>query len=160
MIRRKIEMAVAQDADGVWRQREISSVARFRVRVVSDRSRAKPHQLGGGEDFELVVDSNLEIWVRKFGTDQALRRDEDVAGVSLVVVENVTMGIPHEISYPGRPSSELIRWSCSCGAGCRGWLDRESAEQQAEQHRLELAERDLAAEQLAQRRLATRRDTE
>ncbi len=160
-IRRMVETAVAQDPDGVWRQREILSVARFRLRVVSDRSRARPHQHGSGEDFELVVDTSLEVWVRKFGADTALRRDEDVAGVSLVVVENVTGGIPHEVSYASRPSSVLVRWSCSCGVASRGELEAVVAEKQADDHRREVTERDQAAAALAERRrLAARQSSE
>jgi hypothetical protein len=159
-VRRTLETAVAPDADGVWRQREITSVARFRVRVVSDRSRTRPHQHGSGEEFEVVVDTNLDLWVRKFGTDAALRKDEDVAGVSFVVVDNVTMGIPHEISYPSRPASPLLRWACSCGAASKGWLEAEAAQRQGEEHRRSAIERDLAAAQLAHKRLAIRRDSE
>lgn len=159
-VRRTLETAVAPDADGIWRQREIISVARFRVRVVSDRSRTRSHQHGNGEEFEVVIDTNLDLWVRKFGTDAALRKDEDVSGVSLIVVDNVTMGIPHEISYPGRPASPLVRWACSCGAGSRGWLDVEAASRQGEDHRRAAIERDMAAAKLAHKRLAAQRDSE
>lgn len=159
-VRRTLETAVAPDADGVWRQREITSVARFRVRVVSDRSRARTHQHGNGEEFEVVVDTNLDLWVRKFGTDAALRKDEDAAGVSLMVVDNVTMGIPHEISYPGRPANPLIRWVCSCGAGSRGWLETEAAHRQGEDHRRAAIERDMAAAKLAHRRRADQGNNE
>jgi len=155
-IRRTLETAVAQDADGVWRQREIMTVARYRMRVVSDRSRARSHQHGTGEDFELVVDSQLEIWVRRFGADSAFRRDEDVAGVSLIVADNVTGGICHELTYPGRPASRLVRWSCSCGAGGRGDLEPEIAQKQAEDHQRAVAERDRAASVRAERRVAER----
>ena len=75
-VRRTLETAVAPDADGIWRQREIISVARFRVRVVSDRSRTRSHQHGNGEEFEVVIDTNLDLWVRKFGTDAALRKGD------------------------------------------------------------------------------------
>lgn len=159
-VRRVVETAVAQDDDGVWRQREIFSVARFRVRVVSDRSRSRLHQQGVGEDFEIVVDKDLELWVRKFGTDTALRKDEDLLGVSLVVVENVTLGVPHELSYPTRPAVPLVRWSCSCGARSRGELAPEAARKQAEEHRQQAIERDTAAEQLSRRRLADRQRSE
>ncbi len=135
-------------------------MARFRVRVVSDRSRVRSHQFGVGEEFEVVVDTKLDLWVRKFGTDGALRKDEDVAGVSLIITDNVTGGIPHELSYPGRPSSPLVRWACSCGAGSRGWLELPVAQKQGESHRQDAIERDMAVAQLAVRRLAQRRDGE
>ncbi len=159
-IRRTIETAVAQDADGVWRQREIETVVRFRMRVVSDRSRTRSHQRGNGEEFELAVDTHLEIWVRRFGADSAFRKDEDVSGVSLIVADDVTLGIPHELSFPARPASPLVRWSCSCGAASRGELAPEAAQKQAEEHRRAAVERDLAAAELGQRRLASRRGSE
>ncbi|MES2211045.1 MAG: hypothetical protein V4515_12835 [Chloroflexota bacterium] len=151
-IRRPIETVVAQDPDGVWRQREVTPVARFRLRVLSDRSKIRSHQGGSGEDFELVVDTHLEAWVRRFGTDTALRRDEDALGVALVVVEDVTAGIRHDLTFPSRPSDPLVRWSCTCGAGSRGWLESPVAQQQGEAHVREVTERDLACVRLAQRR--------
>lgn len=159
-VRRTIETAVAQDADGTWTRREIQVVARFRVRVVSDRSRARPHQHGHGEDFEVAVDMGLDLWVRRFGSDSAFRKDEDGAGSALVVVDNVTLGIPHELSYPTRPSSPLVRWACSCGTGSRGWLEAEVARRQAEAHRQGAIERDMTAAKLAQQRRASRSDGE
>lgn len=159
-VRRTLETAVAQDADGIWRQREITTVARFRVRVLSDRSRGRSHQLGQGEDFEVLLDRDLELWVRKFGTDQVLRKDEDLNGVSLLVLDNVTAGIPHELSYLRRPASAMVRWSCSCSAGSRGELDEETAQKQAQRHREEAIERDMVAARLAAERLAARRESE
>jgi hypothetical protein len=156
-VRRLLETAVAQDPDGVWRQREVTSVARFRVRVVSDRSRSPLHQRGRGEDFELVVDADLGVWVRRFGTDQTLRKDEDATGVSLVVVEDVTAGIRHDVTYQGRPAVDLVRWSCTCGDGCRREIARALAQAQAEAHVREATDRDLAQAQAAERRLEERR---
>jgi hypothetical protein len=155
-VRRMIEWAVMQDPDGVWRRHEVVSVARFRLRAVSDRSRAKTHQRGAGVDFELVVDGNLGVWLRSFGHEGSLRRDVDHDGVSLVVVEDVTLGIQHELSYSSRPSDDLVRWMCTCNAGSRGWVERPTAEQQAEGHRARAIARDAAAVAEAQRRLIAR----
>lgn len=159
-VRRTIERAVAQDDDGIWREREISTVARFRCRVLSDRSRARLHQLGIGEDFEVAIDKDLELWVRKFGTDQSFRKDSDVVGVSLQILDNVTAGIPHELSYLSRPSSALLRWSCSCGAGSRGELEEHLAHQQADRHRQDAIDREMVQARLAAERVAARRENE
>lgn len=159
-IRRTVETCVAQDPDGVWRRREVPIVARYRLRVVSDRSGARPHQQGVGEDFEVAIDTQLEAWVRKFGSDGAFRREEDAAGVGLRVVENVTSGIRHETTLSTRPSDPLVRWSCSCGTGARVWLERPVAERQRDEHVTQATERDRVAAERGQQWLAQRRQSE
>lgn len=87
--RRPVDTAVAQGADGRWSQRQIRVARRIRVSVCSDLSRVRVHQRGLGEDFELIVDGTLDLWVRRLGVDDALRRDESGRGVSLMVLDSL-----------------------------------------------------------------------
>lgn len=82
------DVAVAQGPDGRWGQREIRVARRFRVCARSDFSVVKVHRTGHGEEFELVVDGQLGLWVRRLGVDTALRKDESARGVSLLVLES------------------------------------------------------------------------
>jgi hypothetical protein len=73
------DVSVAQDPGGGWLQREIRVAGRF-------------HAVARGDfpvsDFELVVDGRLGLWTRGFGSDSALRRDEDTrGGVSLLILD-------------------------------------------------------------------------
>ncbi len=79
--------AVAQLEDGTWARQEIGVARRFRICARSDFSAVKVHQLGYGEEFELVVDTRLGLWTRRLGHEAALRRDEGASGVSLLVAE-------------------------------------------------------------------------
>lgn len=87
--RRPSDHAVVQGADGSWAQRRISVARRFRVCVRSDYSVIRVHRTGHGEDFEVVVDGQLRLWVRRFGSDAALRTDEGARGVSLIVLDAI-----------------------------------------------------------------------
>lgn len=68
-----------------WIRREVRVAHRWRIRVVSDLSRGRTHQFGHGEAFELVIDTALGFWVRPFGSDGPLKRDDDQYGVALVI---------------------------------------------------------------------------
>jgi hypothetical protein len=85
--RRPTDDVVAQGTDGQWSKRSIAVVRRYRACVRSDRSAVKAHQRGRGEEFELVVDGRLGLWVRLFGSEAALRADQDARGVSLILLE-------------------------------------------------------------------------
>lgn len=130
----RIENAVAQDRSGTWVARTIKVVQCWRVRVVSGKSLGKAHQFGHGEEFEVAIDVDLELWTRVLGTDHAFRKEADAYGVSLLVGDNITGGIVHEVTIQRRPGDELARWICSCNAGARGWTDPEEAQREADEH--------------------------
>lgn len=155
--RRSVEIAVDRGEDGIWCQIEIEIMARHRLRVVSDRSRGRMHQSGTGEDFEFAVDTQLRVWVRKFASDTPFRRDEDSAGVSMMVLEDVTYGIQHVVTLVSRPSDTRVQWVCTCNAGRRSWVEREVAERESAKHVEESTRREEAALDLADRRRAQRR---
>ena len=162
-VRRLVDVGVAQDEDGVWRERQVISVRRFRVRVVSDltigeRGAARAHRAGSGEEFEVVVDSAMELWFRRLGSDAPLRRDVDGGGVSLILVEDVTSGVTHELIYPTRPSDDQVCWSCSCGQRSRGWLARSDAEREAADHVQREVRKDQIREEATLRYLERRRE--
>ena len=77
--------AVSPVDGGRWARRPIAVARRCRVTIHAP-SVARVHQRGIGEDFELVVDAQLGLWVRRWGKHTALRRDEDGIGVSLLVL--------------------------------------------------------------------------
>lgn len=82
------DVAVAQDSGGSWAQVPIKVARRWRVTARSDFSLVRVHRAGSGEDFELVVDGRLALWVRSVGEEGALRRDRDGRGVTLVVLSD------------------------------------------------------------------------
>jgi len=84
-VRLPIDLAVAQDEAGQWAQRQIRVARRLRLCARSDFSTIVAHRKGSGEDFELVVDAGLELWLRRLSTDNLLRRDESASGVSVMV---------------------------------------------------------------------------
>lgn len=81
------DRAVCQDAAGAWAQRDVAVVRRIRACVRSDLSVVRSHRTGYGEEFELVIDGRLGLWVRGLGAETALRKDEDGRGVALLVLE-------------------------------------------------------------------------
>lgn len=81
------DVAVDQ-VEGGWAQVTIKVARRFRVTARSDFSLVHVHRSGTGEDFELVVDGRLGLWVRVVGEEGALRRDRDGRGVTLVVLDD------------------------------------------------------------------------
>lgn len=87
--RRPTDVAVVQDRDGVWGQHSVRVVRRFRACARSDFSTVRAHRLGHGEDFELVVDAGLGLWLRCLGSDGLLRRDETARGVSMLVLDTL-----------------------------------------------------------------------
>lgn len=87
--RRPTDVAVTQGADGSWAQRQVLVARRHRVCARSDFSVVRSHWTGHGEDFEVVVDAQLRLWVRRFGIEAALRQDECARGVSLIVLDAI-----------------------------------------------------------------------
>ena len=86
---RWMDIAVAQDAaDGSWAQAPIKVARRLRITARSDFSLVHVHRMGTGEDFELVIDGRLGLWVRVVGEEGALRKDRDGRGVTLVVLSD------------------------------------------------------------------------
>lgn len=137
MTRWRDEEVVDRGEDGTWSRRTVKVAQRFRVRVVSDRAAARSHshQFGHGEYFELMVDTHLDVWVRQFGSEAPFRKDEDAHGVSLVVVDNVTLGVEHEARVRVRPGDpETSTWSCTCGAGPRRPLGPAAAQAEMDAH--------------------------
>jgi len=67
---------------------EIAVVRRFWVRAITRWSTVAVHQRGVGEDFELVVDGSLRLWVRRIGQDGFLSTDNDGRGVSILTIES------------------------------------------------------------------------
>ena len=84
-VRRPTDLAVAQDDTGQWAQRQILVARRLRLCARSDFSTIVAHRKGSGEDFELVVDAGLGLWLRRLSTDNLLRHDESASGVSVMV---------------------------------------------------------------------------
>jgi hypothetical protein len=82
------DIAVAQDSDGGWAQVPIKVARRLRITARSDFSLVHVHRMGTGEDFELVIDGRLGLWVRVVGEEGALRKDRDGRGVTLVVLSD------------------------------------------------------------------------
>jgi hypothetical protein len=79
---------VLDEASMRWVRREVRVAHRWRIRVVSDLSRGRSHTFGHGEAFELVVDTALGFWVRPFGSDGPLKRDDDQYGVAVVILDD------------------------------------------------------------------------
>lgn len=128
---------VAQREDGTWTRKDVKVAQRFRMRVISDRANATSHshQFGHGEYFELLVDTQLDVWVRPFGSSGPFRKDEDAYGVSVVIVDNVTLGVVHDARVRVKPSDpQSSTWSCSCGAGARRPTDADAAKAELEAH--------------------------
>ncbi len=131
------ELVIAQTVDGTWARREVKVAQRFRIRVISDRAGVKSnsHQFGHGEEFDLLVDTHLDVWVRPFGSAAPFSKDQDAHGVSMLVVDNITAGILHEVRVQGKPADDgQARWTCSCGAGSRSPLAPEVARTEADAH--------------------------
>lgn len=81
------DRAVAQGPDGRWAQADVAVAQRFRTCVRSEVSASRSHLAGVGEDFEIAVDGRLGLWVRKLGSEAALRKDDDGRGVSLLAFD-------------------------------------------------------------------------
>jgi hypothetical protein len=131
------ELVVAQTPDGTWARREVKVAQRFRIRVISDRAGVKSnsHQFGHGEEFELLVDTHLDVWVRPFGSAAPFAKDFDAHGVSMLVVDNITAGVLHEVRIQQKPADENVaRWTCSCGASSRAPVTPEAARAEADAH--------------------------
>lgn len=81
------DRAVAPGAGGTWSDLEVAVAQRYRVCVRSERSTVAAHTKGIGEEFEVVVDGRLGLWIRQLCNDAALRRDVDGRGVSLLAFD-------------------------------------------------------------------------
>lgn len=87
--RRPTDIAVAQDATGKWGQRPVRIARRIRACARSDYSTVRVHRRGLGEDFEIAVDAEIGLWIRRFGADDLMRRDDNGRGVSLMVLDTL-----------------------------------------------------------------------
>ncbi len=103
-----------------WVRSEVRVAHRWRIRVVSDLSRGRSHQFGHGEAFELVIDTALGFWVRPFGSDGPLKRDDDQYGVALVIDDD---GAP-----AGPPSSWPVAVVEEGGEGSEGEREGDDGE--------------------------------
>lgn len=156
----RIERARAQDSAGEWIERDIKIAQRFRVRIVSDRTLARSHQFGHGEEFEIVVDTDLDIWVRRLGSREPFRKEDHAFGVALYIGDNITSGIVHTIRLirknPSR-DAEIVadpdgnedsgvryRWECTCNAAGKEWIVEQTAELDGAAHVREAEAAELA----------------
>jgi hypothetical protein len=113
---------------------DVRVAARWRLRLISDQL-----SYGVGRapvaDFHAVIDSDLEIWLRPFGSGQRLERSASGPGIDAEIVEDVTLGTTHEVTIRVRPSDdEVARWSCSCSVQSRGRAPLDRAREAAEEH--------------------------
>ena len=136
----RIERARVQDPTSrEWIDREIKIVSRFRVRIVSEKTLAHAHQYGHGEEFELALDTDLDLWTRRLGSDAPFRKEDHAYGVAVMIGDNITAGLTHTIRIvrrgPGRNpdandgADERFRWECSCGKAQHVWNSDEEETQ-------------------------------
>ena len=115
-------------------ERDARVARRWRLRAISDRSE---HQVGGAPvaDFVAIVDSDLEIWLRPFSADDPFERRASGPGVDVEIVEDITLGLPHDVRVQVKPSDDTVAsWACSCGVGSRGTTSPELAREAADAH--------------------------
>lgn len=128
------ERATSWPPGGERLDHEIRAVARWRIRVISDQL-----NYGAGRapvaDFTAVIDSSLEIWLRPFRTDAPLERSASGPGIDVEIVEDITLGVLHEVTTRARPADDgAVRWSCSCGTRSRGTAPPDEAGMAADEH--------------------------